>query len=533
MERSSGAGSAALLQLDMPSISLKEYLRELSQQVAQLSSLEDAIEHLRYVLRSMPRNLEAQRLLARAYMETKRLEQAARTFQKVLGTAPDDFVSWVGLALIADAQGKQDLALANMQRAYDLQPANAATAAELRRMLRARGAGGATEPTLTAAGLARQDYIAGRRVQAITAMNSLLYQDPDRLDVKMLLARAYAENGQRGQASRLCAEVLRALPYCLDANKLMLGIAPAAEDAPQYRQRIREVDPYAVGSGGSVPDAAVMMERFEPIAPSKPLRAADSQEDQRDSERRSEDLPDFLRARPSLEEIIAGAPRPAATPAHPIPQAPAPVSPRAVSKTKVPAPAEHRETLQRIAASAPRPVPSQSASPRGRIVERPWPQGPQPVAPGPAPSWLKLPRAADPGGELAPDWLQPDNMPTSEMPMIPDLNEEDLANEVLPWTAKSGDLLPPEPANPFRADPSLISARQELLLGKLETALSAYTVMIRNGIALPELIQDLTTASQRHEDEYTVWKALGDAHMRAGDLDAALTAYTRAEELLR
>lgn len=83
------------------------------------------------------------------------------------------------------------------------------------------------------------------------------------------------------------------------------------------------------------------------------------------------------------------------------------------------------------------------------------------------------------------------------------------------------------------ADPLLASARTELSRSNIPAALDAYGKLIKKGRFLEEVIFDLREALYRYPVEVSIWQALGDAYMRANQLQDALDAYTKAEELLR
>jgi cytochrome c-type biogenesis protein CcmH/NrfG len=82
-------------------------------------------------------------------------------------------------------------------------------------------------------------------------------------------------------------------------------------------------------------------------------------------------------------------------------------------------------------------------------------------------------------------------------------------------------------------DPLLNSARTELSRSNIPAALEAYGKLIKKGRFLEEVIFDLREALYRYPVEVSIWQALGDAYMRANQLQDALDAYTKAEELLR
>jgi len=80
---------------------------------------------------------------------------------------------------------------------------------------------------------------------------------------------------------------------------------------------------------------------------------------------------------------------------------------------------------------------------------------------------------------------------------------------------------------------TLVQARNALIQGDLHLALTHYQSLIKAQQLLSHVIQDLTDALYRFPVEVLVWQSLGDAYLRAGHLQDALDAYTKAEELLR
>ena len=82
-------------------------------------------------------------------------------------------------------------------------------------------------------------------------------------------------------------------------------------------------------------------------------------------------------------------------------------------------------------------------------------------------------------------------------------------------------------------DPILGSARAELSRSNIPGALETYEKLIKKGRFLEEVIYDLREALYRYPVEVSIWQTLGDAYMRANQLQDALDAYTKAEELLR
>jgi tetratricopeptide (TPR) repeat protein len=81
--------------------------------------------------------------------------------------------------------------------------------------------------------------------------------------------------------------------------------------------------------------------------------------------------------------------------------------------------------------------------------------------------------------------------------------------------------------------PALQNARDLMAHGGLDAAVSEYSKLVKRGKLLEEVIYDLKEATYSHPVDVVVWQALGDAHMRANQLQEALDAYSKAEELLR
>jgi competence ComEA-like helix-hairpin-helix protein len=78
----------------------------------------------------------------------------------------------------------------------------------------------------------------------------------------------------------------------------------------------------------------------------------------------------------------------------------------------------------------------------------------------------------------------------------------------------------------------LVQARNALVQGDIPLAVSRYGILIEKKEMLPDVITDLNEALYRFPIDVAIWEALGDAHLRAGHLQDALNAYTKAEEYL-
>ena len=82
-------------------------------------------------------------------------------------------------------------------------------------------------------------------------------------------------------------------------------------------------------------------------------------------------------------------------------------------------------------------------------------------------------------------------------------------------------------------DPVLAGAQIELTRGNISDAMENYGKLIKKGKMLEEIIFDLREALYRYPVDVFIMQTLGDAYMRANQLQDALDAYTKAEELLR
>ena len=255
----------------MAKISLRIYNREIGTLIDQ-GKIDEAISHCHHILKTFPKHLETYRLLGKAYLEAQRYNDAGDIFSRVLMSVPNDFVSHAGMSMIADEKNKPNEAIWHMQRAFEAQPSNAAVQGELQRLYGLRDGVEPSKIRMTSGALANV-YVQGELyAQAIAEIMSVEAQDPDRMDMQVLLANAYFRSGQRVEASQIASSLLAKSPYCLDANRILVEILPEtsrAENVQTYRHRVNSLDPYAAFAKGSVfntddvPDASINLERLD------------------------------------------------------------------------------------------------------------------------------------------------------------------------------------------------------------------------------------------------------------------------------
>ncbi len=301
----------------MAKISLRAYNREIETLVDH-GNLEQAIAHCRHILSIYNKHIYTYRLLGKAYLESQRFGDAADILQRVLSTLPDDFISQVGMSIIREDEGSLDEAIWHMERAYEVQPANNAIQRELQRLYGKRDGIEPPKIRLTRAALARM-YIKGELYeQAIGELRST--QDPitQRPDIYVLLAQVYFLAGKRVDAAQVSNQLLKRLPFCFEANRILTAIltqSDRADEAKSYRQRLIALDPYAAHTSPAaptpddVPDSAVSVEKLDwnpDLSPadmlSQPEWASSLGVEIEDDEQVDESLPEWL---DELDELPA------------------------------------------------------------------------------------------------------------------------------------------------------------------------------------------------------------------------------------
>jgi hypothetical protein len=167
-------------------------------------------------------------------------------------------------------------------------------------------------------------------------------------------------------------------------------------------------------------------------------------------------------------------------------------------------------------------------------------QSTPPVAESGAPAWEVEEESAEvekPAPVTPSEWVPAEDAQEEvPQPAEPAIAEEVFAEATSfskPRIPKPTGALAPLPSSQDKDVPSLSSGQQALNAGKLNDAMKEYGKLIKKGRLLDEVIHDLREAIYRFPVDIIIWQTLGDAYMRAGRLQDALDAYTKAEELLR
>jgi len=255
----------------MAKISLRAYNREIENLIDH-SAIDQAIAHCKQILKFHPKHLDTYRLLGKAYIENQRYAEAADILQRVLSVSPDDFVAQLGMSIIREDEGNLDAAIYSMERAYEIQPSNSAIQDELKRLYGRRDGVEPPKIRLTRGALVRM-YVRGELYpQAIAEIRAALSENPDRVDLEIILARIYYLTNRKVEATEICSRLVGKLPYCYEANWLLSEILPGtsrADDVKIYQKRLQELDPYLIHINSTtpkpedVPDNAIMVEYLD------------------------------------------------------------------------------------------------------------------------------------------------------------------------------------------------------------------------------------------------------------------------------
>ena len=253
----------------MASISLRAYNLEIESMIDH-GQAEEAVAHCMHILQYVPKHIATYRLLGKALLELQRYTDSTDIFSRVLSSLPDDFISHVGMSIIRENESNLDGAIWHMERAYEAQPANAAIQDELRRLYGRRDGLEPPKIRLTRGALARM-YAKGQLYQqAIGELHAALAEDDRRPDLQVQLALMYYQSGQQEQSIRICSDLLKKLPYCFEANRILADLLPESKTSgiQSYQQRLVSLDPYyshiepKIASSERVPGNAVVVERL-------------------------------------------------------------------------------------------------------------------------------------------------------------------------------------------------------------------------------------------------------------------------------
>ncbi len=255
----------------MAIIPLRAYNREIEGMIDN-GQLDEAVAHCRHILTTYPKYIASYRLLGKAHLDQQRISDATDIFLRVLSSIPDDFIANVGMSIIREDENNLDAAIWHMELAYEAQPANIAIQDELRRLYGRRDGMQPPKVRLTRGALARMYSKGGLFDQAIAELRAAIAEDPNRPDLQLLLAQMFYQTSQRVEAIDTCVNIIKKIPFCLEANRILavsLPITEGSDAVKNYRQIVISMDPYFAFaapdqiSSDQVPETAVNIERLD------------------------------------------------------------------------------------------------------------------------------------------------------------------------------------------------------------------------------------------------------------------------------
>jgi len=230
----------------MTTIALRKY-HELINSLIDQDKYQEAISHCTTILNSYPKCIDTYQSLGRALLENRQFEEAENVFSKILSVFPEDFSAHAALSEINEENRELDRAIWHMERAFETQPSNLNVQEEMRRLIGSRDGTPPAKVRLTRGALIRMYAKGDLYQQAIAETLSALEADPDRTDLRVLLARFYHATGANAEAASTCTDILSTVPYCYEANRIMFDLSSQSNEYrfdPLYHERLSELDPY-------------------------------------------------------------------------------------------------------------------------------------------------------------------------------------------------------------------------------------------------------------------------------------------------
>jgi len=222
-------------------VSLHEYLNEI-QHLLDEEMFNEAAGHCRSILRQHPRHVDTYRLLGQALLEQDEYSAAEDVFQRILGALPNDLTVHIGLSIIGQETGNLPKAIWHMQRAYELDPYNSSLQSELKKLYKQRDGRTPAKLVLTQGALAHLHFQGEMYQTAVSGWLAMLKKEPERLDLKVMLAEAYWRQNKRVDAVELSRHILEEAPNCIQPNAIIAEIwllTGRVDEAQPYLQHLQ------------------------------------------------------------------------------------------------------------------------------------------------------------------------------------------------------------------------------------------------------------------------------------------------------
>ncbi|MDO9066228.1 MAG: hypothetical protein Q7U96_03995 [Chloroflexota bacterium] len=204
-----------------------------------------ALALCRVALQRYPRCIRANVITASALWALGESDGAVRAVRVILQADPEHLMARYLLATALE-DDHLDEAIAEMEIAFSLSPANPDVRQSLKRLYHTRDRVAPPPPRAGRDALARTYARAGQWDRVLGECLDLTKAHPSRVDLKVLLLEARWRLGQSAQAMALCQELLAANPYCLKADLILGDIwlqAGKAEAAEVHFGKALALDP--------------------------------------------------------------------------------------------------------------------------------------------------------------------------------------------------------------------------------------------------------------------------------------------------
>jgi len=243
----------------MAIISLKAYISRVDTLLT-VGNLDEVIHHCRHILLTWPRNAEVGHMLGQALIQPGgNSSEAQAVLRRVLAVTPDDAATHAALGEASRRNERFEEAIWYYERASEHATENRQYRERLRSLYRLQREPGTELPEGLPGAIARRQIRESQRVKAIRTLQQALQDEPGRQDLRILLARCQWDAEKRIEAAGTALDVLEALPWCLQANRILASLWLAESrpaDARQFLERVHDVDPYLALrlAGGNPPE---------------------------------------------------------------------------------------------------------------------------------------------------------------------------------------------------------------------------------------------------------------------------------------
>jgi tetratricopeptide (TPR) repeat protein len=198
-------------------------------------------------LQRYPRCIRANVVTASALWALGEFDGAIRAVRVILQADPEHLVARYLLATALELEDDHlDDAIAEMEIAFSLSPANPDVREALKRLVHTRDRVAPPPPRAGRDALARTYARAGQWDRVLGECLYLTAVQPSRADLKVLLLEARWRLGQLAEAMVLCQDLLADSPYCLKADLILGDIwlqAGKAEAAEVHFGKALALDP--------------------------------------------------------------------------------------------------------------------------------------------------------------------------------------------------------------------------------------------------------------------------------------------------